>query len=107
MRDGIETACHTRRDGMPHPSALRAYTQRTPFVYLRMFTYADERPSQSSDNTQYINRYPDTPQTHTRTRRAKVLVLVIADTVLLTDGMPLTAGHLQFARRVLLSGLIN
>ena len=41
------------------------------------------------------------------TRRAKVLVLVIADTVLLTDGMPPTAGHLQFARRVLLSGLIN
>ena len=80
---------------MPHPSALRAYTQRTPFVYLRMFTYADERPSQSSDNTQYINRYPDTPQTHTRTRRAKVLVLVIADTVLLTEGAQSTTGTPQ------------
>ena len=68
MRDGIETACHTRRDGTPHPSALRAYTQRTPFVYLRMRHAA-----------------PDT-------RRAKVLVLVIADSVLLTDGMPPTAG---------------
>ena len=89
MRDGIETACHTRRDGTPHPSALRAYTQRTPFVYLRML-----------DSPYVRHAAPDT-------RRAKVLVLVITVTVLLTDGMPLTAGHLQFARRVLLSGLIN
>ena len=74
MRDGIETACHTRRYGTPHPSALRAYTQRTPFVYLRML-----------DSPYVRHAAPDT-------RRAKVLVLVIADTVLLTDGMPPTAG---------------
>ena len=77
MRDGIETACYTHRP---------VETARHTRVRLE-HTHSGHRLLQHAA--------PDTrPDTRTRTdtRRAKVLVLVIADSVLLIDGMPLTAG---------------
>ena len=73
MRDGIETACYTHRP---------VETARHTRVRLE-HTHSGHRLLQHAA--------PDT-RTRTDTRRAKVLVLVIADSVLLTDGMPPTAG---------------